>query len=293
MYKKFQLKNGLKVLLIQSSKSPVVSVQMWVKTGSADERRVEAGVSHFIEHLLFKGTRKYGVGEIAAAVEGSGGMINAYTSLDETVFYVTLSKDFLETGFDIISEMMGFPLFDPDEVDREREVVIEEIKRGQDNPHRQANRLLFSTLYRKHPYKEPVIGYENVIRKISVRKIKEYFNTHYVPSNMTLLVVGDFQGPIKKQIEKYFLKISKRTKKLPSRVKEPVITRPRVKVKKSSFKDSLLNMAWPTPKAQHKDIPVREVLSVLLGQGASSRLMKAQKKKKPLANYSSAYLMVT
>ena len=112
MNKKFQLKNGMTVLLVESHKSPVVSVQMWVKTGSADESPKEAGISHFIEHLVFKGTKKYGVGEIARTVEGSGGELNAYTSFDQTVFYVTISKAFSDVGLDVISEMMGFPQFD-------------------------------------------------------------------------------------------------------------------------------------------------------------------------------------
>ena len=91
---KFQLKNKLKVLLIQSHKSPVVSVQMWVKTGSADEKKGEEGISHFIEHLVFKGSNKFKVGEIANVVEASGGELNAFTSFDQTVFYVTISKNY-------------------------------------------------------------------------------------------------------------------------------------------------------------------------------------------------------
>lgn len=121
---KFKLKNGLDVRLVPSTKSPVVSVQMWVKTGSADERKHEEGISHFIEHLLFKGTRNFKVGEIAKTVEASGGELNAWTSFDQTVFYVNISKEFTNTALDVISDMMGFPLFDPKEIDAEREVVL-------------------------------------------------------------------------------------------------------------------------------------------------------------------------
>ncbi|MEZ0392916.1 MAG: M16 family metallopeptidase, partial [Pseudobdellovibrionaceae bacterium] len=145
MIKKFQLKNGMKVLFQQSHKSPVVSVQVWVRTGSADEAKGEEGISHFIEHLVFKGTRKFKVGEIASLIEGSGGELNAYTSFDQTVFYVTISKNFVETGLQALAEMMGFPKFDPAEIDNEREVVIEEIKRGQDSLGRNSSQLLFST----------------------------------------------------------------------------------------------------------------------------------------------------
>ena len=107
-------------------------------------------------------------------IEGSGGELNAYTSFDQTVFYVTISKHYIDTGLLAISEMMGFPQFDKNEIDNEREVVIEEIKRGNDSLGRRASQLLFSTAYTKHPYGIPVIGYESNIRKISVKKLKDY-----------------------------------------------------------------------------------------------------------------------
>src|SRR5579863_5030301 len=125
MLTQYELKNKLKVLLVESHKAPVVAVQMWVKTGSADEKKGQEGISHFIEHLVFKGTRKYGVGEVARSIESAGGDVNAYTSLDYTVFHITMSRDDLSVGLDCISEMMGFPTFDPVEIDREREVVVE------------------------------------------------------------------------------------------------------------------------------------------------------------------------
>src|SRR6202012_5268877 len=121
---------------------------------------------HFIEHLVFKGSDKFNAGEIAQTVEGAGGILNAYTSFDQTVFHVTMAKDFVDSGLEVISEMMGRPKFDSQEIDNEREVVIEEIKRSLDNPHQLASRLLFSTMYRKHPYGVPVIGYDDNIRRV-------------------------------------------------------------------------------------------------------------------------------
>ncbi len=210
----------MKVLLIESKKSPVVSVQMWVKTGSADEQKGQEGLSHFIEHLVFKGTDKFDVGEIASRVEGDGGELNAYTSFDQTVFYVTISKEFLDSGIEVISQMMGSPKFDADEIDNEREVVIEEIKRGQDNIHRQASRLLFSSVYKKHPYGVPVIGYEKVVREVSRDKILDYYNSRYVPENMTLIIAGDFDsGDIKKTIKEKFGEFKKRKLKKVKRKK--------------------------------------------------------------------------
>ena len=286
MYKKYQLKNGLTVLHVESHKSPVVSIQMWVRTGSADEKKGEEGLSHFIEHLVFKGTKKFGVGEIASIIEGSGGQLNAYTSFDQTVFYVTISKSFVDTGLEAISEMMGFPAFDADEIDNEREVVIEEIKRGLDNPHRQASRQLFSTVYKKHPYRLPVIGFAENIRTVSRKKILDYYHSRYVPENMTLLVVGDIDSKeIKKKIKQYFGGFEPYKLKKVKRDKEPKQNSSRVSIKKAEFQESLMYLSWPLPSAKHKDIPAIDVLTLILGQGDSSRLSRKIKLEKGLVNY--------
>lgn len=293
MFKKLQLKNGMHVLLIESRKSPVVSVQMWVRTGSADESSGLEGISHFIEHLVFKGSSKYKVGEIASVVEGAGGELNAYTSFDQTVFYVTISKHFLETGFDVISQMMGFPTFDAQEIDNEREVVIEEIKRGHDSLHRQSSRLLFETVYQKHPYSIPVIGYEDNIRTVKREDVLKYYHSRYVPKAMTLIVTGDFdRQAVTAQIKKHFesfptgkLAPSKRKSESPQKSF-------RCKVKKSTFEETLLQISWPTPKADHKDIAALEILSLVLGMGESSRLNQALRIRDNLVNYAGASTFV-
>ncbi|MBL7544646.1 MAG: insulinase family protein [Bdellovibrionaceae bacterium] len=290
MSKKFQLKNGLKVLLIESHKSPVVSVQMWVKTGSADEVKKEEGLSHFIEHLVFKGTEKFKVGEIASIVEGSGGELNAYTSFDQTVFYVTISKKFASVGLDVVSQMMGFPTFDSNEIDNEREVVIEEIKRGEDSPQRQIGQLLFSTAYKKHAYKVPVIGYADNIRKVSTQKIKQYFQSRYVPRNMFLVVSGDFKSTeMKKEVETYFGKFKDFKVKKVKRIKEPIQKKIAIAIKKSDFQETLTYVAFKAPNIKHKDIPGLDVLSLILGQGDSSRLVHKLRIEEAIVNGTGAF----
>lgn len=290
MSKKFQLKNGLKVLLLESHKSPVISVQMWVKTGSADEGKSEEGISHFIEHLVFKGTRKYKVGEIASVVEASGGELNAYTSFDQTVFYVTISKQFGDIGLDVISEMMGFPTFDSQEIDNEREVVIEEIKRGQDSLSRAGSQLMFSTVFKGHPYSIPVIGYEKNVRKFSTKKITDYFHSRYVPRNMFLVISGDFESAeMKKKVNTYFGEFADYKVRQAKRPKVKPPTKTQLKVLKSNFEQTVAYLAWPAPNVKHKDVPALEVLSLILGQGDSSRLMNALRLEKPLTNSIGSY----
>ena len=294
MTQRIQLKNGLFVHLIESHKSPVVSVQMWVKTGSADETHGEEGISHFIEHLVFKGTKKFEVGEVANAIEGSGGSLNAYTSFDETVFYVTISKSFTEMGLEVISEMMGFPRFDEIEIDKERGVVLEEIKRTHDDPHAQASRCLFSTVYKNHPYRVPVIGYEPVIENITREKIVNYFQSRYVPESMNLIIAGDFDSKwMKSNVEKYFGGFKAHSLTPSQRAREVQQTESRIEVLGSQFQETILLSAWKIPDVRHKDIPALDVLSMILGYGDSSRLTRALRVEKPLVNYISSGLFIS
>jgi len=285
MIHEFTISNGLKVIGVESHKSPVVSVQMWVRNGSADERTGDEGLSHFIEHLVFKGSRHFKVGEIAAVVEACGGEINAYTSFDQTVFYVTISSQFFDTALKVISEMMGYPEFDGGEIDREREVVVEEIKRGNDSLGRQASRQLFSSLYKDYPYAVPVIGYENIIRSIPRQRIVEFFGERYVPQNMFLVVTGDFgSGDLKHKVENHFAGMQDRPAHLPPRPPVHMNDHKKVVVEKTPFEEQVLYIAWPGIDVKHEDLAALECLALILGQGASSRLLGALRLKKPITN---------
>ena len=286
----FELKNKMKVILVPSHKSPVVSVQMWVRTGSADEKKGEEGISHFIEHLVFKGTEKYKVGEIANIVEASGGELNAYTSFDQTVFYVTISKNYLDTAVYVIAQMMGHPTFDKDETHSEREVVCEEIKMGMDSPGRSASQLMFKSVFKKHPYGIPVIGFEKNVRSWPVKKIQNYFNSRYVPSNMTLIISGDFDlKETKKNVTEIFSKFAPHKLVKVKRVKEAAQKAPTFAGATKDIVETTLQMAWPAPNAKHKDIPALEVLAMILGQGETSRLYSKIRLENTLANTVSAY----
>ena len=283
--KRLKLKNGLSVLLIENHKAPVVSVQMWVKTGSADEGRGEEGISHFIEHLVFKGTEKYGVGEIASNVEASGGELNAYTSFDQTVFYVNISREFSDVGLDVISQMMGFPKFDSSEIDNEREVVIEEIKRSNDSPGRQASKLLFSTIYKNHPYGIPVIGYDKLIKKVSRKILVDYYQSRYIPTNMHLVVAGDFDvKEMSKKIDESFGRVKSFKLRRVTRKTEPKQTKFRLKVEKAPFEEAQFHLAWRVPGAKHKDVAALDVLALIIGQGESSRLSQKLRMESAITN---------
>ncbi len=288
---KIVLKNGLEVRLVPSRKSPVVSVQIWVKTGSADERRPEEGISHFIEHLLFKGTEKYDVGEIARTVEASGGELNAWTSFDQTVFYVNISREFQDIGLDVIAEMMGCPRFDPKEIDAEREVVLEEIKRTNDSPSRKGSRLLFSSIYKKHPYRLPVIGRPEVIKKVTPAAIRRYFNERYAPKNMTLVIAGDFETAAMGALvrARFGALAANAVRKVP-RAKEPksISKVPRVYCDSADVKEMQLHFSWPIPSVKHEDVAALETLAMVLGQGDASRVVRRLRVESDVVNSAGA-----
>ncbi|MCX7978713.1 MAG: insulinase family protein, partial [Bdellovibrionaceae bacterium] len=291
MANKFQLKNGLEVLMLKNDRSQVVSVQMWVKTGSADEPKGYEGISHFIEHLVFKGTQKYGVGEIAGLVESLGGELNAYTSFEKTVFHVTISSAYQEVAVDVISQMIFFPSFLPTEVDAEREVVCEEIRRNRDNPNRKATELHFSTVFQGHPYGKPVIGLEKTIKNISTERIKKYFEKNYSPRNMFLIVAGNFDHKkMKALIEKKFSKIEKSASKRKRRAAPKKQSSLKVRCAQSTFSQERVIFSWQIPKVESGEIEALEILACILGQGDSSRLVKELRLQSPLVNGVGVYV---
>ncbi len=286
---KYFLNNKMPVILIQDPKSPVVSIKLWVKTGSCDEKPEEAGVSHFIEHLVFKGTKSFDVGEVATQLEGAGGQLNAYTSFDQTVYYVTLSKEYYQLGLKAISEMVSSPRFDGAEIDKEREVVIEEIKRGRDSLSQQASRLLFESNFKVHPYGRPVIGYEEIIQKITKDEIIDYFKRRYTSENMFLVVCGGFdESEIKSEISGFFNEIPSFSLVKSDRPKEPNQTEQAIVIKKTEFKEAKAYLSWKACNALDEDVYALDMFAYILGQSQSSRLFKSLRLENPLCNSISA-----
>lgn len=290
MIKKVQLNNGLTVLKNKQPKSPVVSLQIWIETGSANETEDVAGVSHFIEHLVFKGTESFGPGEIAQRIEGAGGQLNAYTSFDQTVYYVTLGSSELNLGLKVLSEMVFKPTFDKEEIDREREVVIEEIKRGLDEPSRVNSQFAFKSFFREHNYARPIIGYDKVVQEISVENIKRYFYSMYHPENMFLMVTGDFDdAKIDSEINKFFNQNS-RAQKVSNEISKIINKNSKdFMLQKTEFEETVMNFYWPSAKLNTKDFICLEVLALILGQGESSVLYKTMKLDKSIVKTIGCY----
>jgi zinc protease len=286
----FRLDNGLEVVLEENHAAPVVAFQAWVKIGSADEPPELAGIAHVFEHMLFKGTKRRGVGQIAREVEGSGGEINAWTSHDETVYHLVLASRFFDAGLDILADTLQNASFDPAEFDRERHVVLEEIKQGLDDPERQAGQGLFRAAFDQHPYGRPIIGTEATVGRLRREDLVAFFSKCYVASNLTLVVVGDFDSDSARH------KITQAFSALPAGV--PVAARPRqaeqsqlrVVAAARDVKETQLLLGFHTPSINHADVPALDLLAVALGQGDSSRLNLEVVRNRQLVTNTSAYL---
>lgn len=271
-FTQYTLPNGMNVILSPKSTAPVVAVNVWVGVGSADETPEEAGLAHVHEHMLFKGTKRRGVGEVAMEVEGAGGYINAFTSFDQTCYYVVMSSRFMEKGIDILADVIQNSEFEADELGRELEVIQEEIKRGIDDPQRVATQCLFDVSYTKHPYKLPVIGTKESVDSFERKDVLNFFNKHYVPENMTLVLAGDFEiDDAKAMVEKHF--IGKQVDYTPFvRPEEPEQKEARVSIETKDLSESHLRVGFHIPNILHEDIPALDILSVILGSGEVSTL---------------------
>ena len=278
--KKFKLDNGFTVILKEDNSAPVAAIQVWVKTGSANETEEEAGITHLIEHMIFKGTPSKKTGEIARTIEVSGGHINAYTSFDRTVYFVEIASAQFVTGLDVLLDAVQHSLFDKKELEREKEVVLEEYRRSLDIPERQLGWAIMELSYKNHPYRRPIIGYEKTIRSFDREAILNYMDKWYTPANMVLVAVGDFDTEeALKTVKALVRDFPQRTGKTPFRPEEPPQTALRKIIKKDRVQQVYLNMVWHIPSVTHKDMYPLDILETILGHGKSSRLYSRLKMK--------------
>ncbi len=288
----FRLKNGLRVLIQESHAAPVVSIQVWINVGSADERPEEAGIAHQLEHMLFKGTDRRGVGEIARSVEGAGGEINAFTSFDNTVYYVTMASRHFELGLDVLADAVQNARIDAEELRMEKEVVLEEVRRYEDTPSRQLDQAVFTAVFRTHPYGRPVIGFEETVRGFERDDVVGFYRRWYTPDNMIVVIVGDVDArEAERAVRARFESFARPPAPRRSRPQEPAQTGPRTTHVEKAVQEAMIELAFPIPAVSHPDAPLLDLLALILGQGESSRLTERVKNQKQLVNsvYAFAY----
>jgi len=292
LVEKYQLPNGLTVVIRPNPSSPVVAVQAWVKSGSTTEPETRAGMSHILEHMAFKGTKRRGPGEIAREVESVGGEINAYTSFDQTVYHITISGRYLGNALDILADTLGNSVFDAGELSRELEVILEEVRMNEDNPGRVVSKALFREAYTVHPYGRPVIGFADTIRKTTRDDLVSYFRTYYVPGNMVLVIAGNVDPKTSRPlVERTFGQLPRQPVSEGKTPAEPQQKETRVVLKEKDARRVYLEMGFHGPSMREPDVYAWDLLSMILGSGETSRLVHAVKDQKGLVDsvYASSY----
>ena len=285
----FTLENGLRVAIQEDHFAPVVAIQIWVKAGSADETPDVAGAAHVHEHMLFKGTRRRPVGAIATEIESSGGSINAFTTADHTVYHIVLASRHFSDGLDILTDAIQNSTFDPRELDKELQVVMEEWKRGEDSPTTRAATELFEVAYTQHPYGRPIIGYRATIEALNRERVVHFYQRWYHPNNMTVVIVGDIdREKARQEVQRLFDQTP--SVQLPARPRptEPAQTELRLSVVDMNVEEFYLYMGFPLPPAEHEDIFALDLLSFIVGGGESSALVQKLQAEQELVNWITA-----
>jgi zinc protease len=270
------LPNGSVLLIKQDPSADVVSLNIWVEAGSIDEKADERGMAHLIEHMIFKGTHKRGVGEISREVEAAGGFLNAFTSFEHTCYYVVLPSAQIDKALDVQLDAYTDPVFDAEELTKEKEVVFEEMRMRSDDPWSWSWELLFKNVFAGNPYHYPVIGDEKVLQKVPREKLLRYYKAHYVPRRTVIVVVGNIKPEeVASWVKKHFGKVpspappTRRFKNDPEPKSLKLCDEP------GDLKQTYLSLGFPTVPFSHPDGPSLEVLESILGEGASSRLTLA------------------
>jgi len=278
------LPNGLKVILLENHKAPLVTFQVWYRVGSRNEAWGKTGLSHMLEHMMFKGTEKTGPEDFSRIIQENGGNLNAFTSYDYTAYFENLSEDRIHVAIDLEVDRMQNLVLREEDFRTERMVVMEERRmRTEDNPQAVLIEQIMATAFQIHPYRWPIIGWMEDIARFTLEDLKTYYRTYYNPVNAFLVVVGDFKKEeLLSKIEKAFGSYPKGVAPNQNRDKDPPqIGERRILVKKEAQLPFLV-MGYHVPNLREQDSYVLEVTATLLSGGKSSRLYQSLVREKRL-----------
>lgn len=268
------LDHGLTLIVREDHSAPVVSVQAWCKSGSIHEDRwLGAGLSHVLEHMLFKGTTHRAPGQIDREVQDAGGYMNAYTSFDRTVYYINVPNTGARVAVDILCDIMQNATLPAEELEKEKQVILREMDMNQDDPGQKSSRRLFETAYTRSNYRLTIIGYPDIFGRVKREDIVAYYRERYAPNNVFFVVVGDIKAAeVEEQIRLAFSMAKAQPAPPIYLPDEPVQLVQRDLVEESPIELGHLHLSWHIPDLRHPDVPTLDVLATLLGSGRSCRL---------------------
>lgn len=272
-----EFSNGLRAIVRESRGTPVATVDIWVYTGAANEEERVGGISHFFEHMFFKGTERYGVGEMDRAIKRLGGRNNASTGLETTHYYATVPSESVETALDVVSDGLLHSTFDPAEIERERQVVKEEIRRKEDTPSSKIWVLFQKAFAPELPYARPVLGTFESLDRIDRQGFLAYLAGHYVPRNMVVVVAGDVQAPVVlDRIAERFAGAADVAPPPPREFEMPAVDAPRVVQERKDTRQTYFMIGYPTRgRRAREDLAILDVAGAILAHGRSSRLHRS------------------
>lgn len=278
-----KLPNGQTLVVYEIHNNPIVTIDTWIKTGSINEDDQNNGISHFLEHLFFKGTKTHPTGEMDRILESKGAIVNAATSKDFTHYYITLPSEDFDTALELHSDMLLNPQIPRKELEQERKVVIEEISKDLNNPSRKVYNNLNQLMYTHHPYKRQVIGNAENVGTMRREEILEYFNKYYSPSNMITLIIGDVDtAKTIEKVQQYFNQPYEKTAGK-SFGKEHQIQTQRRNTEYTDTQSGYMMIGFRSADINSRQTFALDVLAQILGGGKSSRLYRDIKEQKGLA----------
>ncbi|MBL7031658.1 MAG: insulinase family protein, partial [Nitrospira sp.] len=271
------LPNGLKVMAVKDPGAPLAVFQIWYKAGSVYEQVGKTGLSHLLEHMMFKGTKKHGPSEFSKTIKRAGGVDNAGTTKDFTFYYQKLAPDRLHLSIELEADRMRNLIMDPEETLAERDVVMEERRmRYEDDPQNLVYEEVVSAAFKNHPYRWPVIGWMPDLKTITRDDLWKYYRARYMPNNALIVVAGDIDvAALMKKIKKEFGPIPKGDDIEPLNVNEPVQRgERRVYVNKEAELPYVMS-AYKAPNVLHEDSYALDVLASILSGGKSARIYRS------------------
>ncbi|MGJ8642605.1 MAG: M16 family metallopeptidase [Luteolibacter sp.] len=288
------LPNGLTLILDPDPAAPVISVQAWVATGSIhEEKKLGAGLSHFLEHMVFKGTRDFSSEGLAQAVQAGGGHWNAYTTFDRTVYYIDGPSHSLDTFLKCLTGLVFFPLIPEADFENEKDVIRREIDMGLDDPDSASIRLLLSTAFAKDARRQPVIGHRHLFDEIQYTDLTDYHKNRYTPDNTHIVISGDFDADAARA---QVIALTADCKNVAGPEPHLQADTPQLGSREAfdtfAIPTSRLCLSWKTPALDHQDAPAYDLLAAILGRGRSSRLHRSLRNDRELALEISAWTWI-
>jgi len=267
------LPNGVVLIAQEHRASDVVALQLWMRVGGRDETADELGLSHYLEHMLFKGTPTRPPGSIDALMEGLGGTSNAFTSQDYTHFDVVLPAQHMRAGIELLADIAVNASFEQRELDAERKVVFEEMRLTEDNPDRFMVRRLYEVGYAPHPYGRPLLGTEQLIGALTRDRLNAYYKKFYVPGDMVLVAVGAVKSAdVRDAVVATFGRLSGSPPPRPPSASPPTLAGGRRDDIRRSEQQAYLGLGWRTAATNEPDVYAVDLLTYILGDSPSSRL---------------------